>query len=292
MKVLFIFLIVISFYSSINAQTLKGEVVEGLVMKSDMLKKDIPYSVYLPPDYNTSARSYPVVYLLHGYSDDETAWVQFGEVNETVDRGIASREIPPMIIVMPDAEISWYINDYKNTLPFEDMIFTEFIPFIDKTYNTRASKEFRAVAGLSMGGYGSLIWSLHHPEMFSSCVAFSAGIFTDQELISMPENDFNRFYKNIYGSEKDGNRLSEHWKNNSVISLINTLPKADIETVRFYIDCGDDDFLYKGNSSLHIAMRDREINHEYRVRDGSHNWSYWRNHIGEGLKFIGTGFHR
>ena len=275
-----------------NSDCIQGKVIEGQSMKSLILKKDIPYSVYLPPDYDVSQRSYPVVYLLHGYSDNETAWVQFGEVNATADRLIANREIPPMIIVMPDAEITWYINDYKNDLPYEDMIFTEFIPFIDKTYRTRIGREFRAVSGLSMGGYGSLIWALHHPETFSSCAAFSAGVHSEEEIIAMSEEQYKVFFLNLYGPSVKTGRITEHWKRNSPIDLVKNIPKAEIGKVRFYIDCGDDDFLYRGNSMLHIAMRDKNIPHEYRVRDGAHSWTYWRTNIGEGLKFIGQGFHR
>ena len=277
-----------------NADCIHGKVIEGQSMKSLMLKKDIPYSVYLPPDYDVSQRSYPVVYLLHGYSDDEIAWVQFGEVNITADRLIANREIPPMIIIMPDAEITWFINDYKNEVPYEDMIIDEFIPFIDKTYRTRKDREFRAVSGLSMGGYGSLVWALHHPETFSSCAAFSSAVHSTEEILEMSDEQYRNYFNflSLYGPSGKTGRITDHWKKNSPIEIVKSVPKAEIEKVRFYIDCGDDDFLYRGNSMLHIAMRDKNIYHEYRVRDGAHGWGYWRNNIGEGLKFIGQGFHR
>jgi enterochelin esterase-like enzyme len=269
-----------------------GKVIEQVNMESKILKIAVNYAVYLPPDYEKSSRSYPVVYLLHGFSDNETAWIQFGEVQQTLDRAIANRDIPPMIIVMPDGKVSWYINDYNGKNRYEDMIFEEFIPFIDKTYRTRATKEYRAVSGLSMGGYGSLIWSLHHPEMFSACAAFSAGIFTDEEIKTMPVERYNNFYSKLFGENKAENRITEHWKKNSVLELMNSLPKEQIEKVKYYIDCGDDDFLFQGNSNLHIIMRNRNISHEFRIRDGSHNWTYWRTNLPEGLMFIGKIFHR
>jgi enterochelin esterase-like enzyme len=68
--------------------------------------------------------------------------------------------------------------------------------------------------------------------------------------------------------------------------------KEKLKSIRFYIDCGDDDFLYKGNSALHVKMRDLEIPHEYRVREGGHVWSYWRTGLFDGLKFISQTFHR
>jgi S-formylglutathione hydrolase FrmB len=197
-----------------------------------------------------------------------------------------------MIIVMPDAKVTWYVNDYQNKNPYESMIFEEFIPFIDSTFRTRPKKEFRAVAGLSMGGYGSLIWSLHHPDMFSACAAFSAGVYTEKEIMEMKEEKYDNYYHEIYGPENMEDRLTEHWKNNSVIELMSTMEIQEIEKVRYYIDCGDDDFLFRGNSTLHITMRERGIDHEYRIREGSHEWKYWRTHITTGLKFIGKSFHR
>jgi enterochelin esterase-like enzyme len=271
---------------------LQGKVIEGQYMRSTLGNRNINYSVYLPSGYDQSQRSYPVVYLLHGYSDNETAWVQFGEVNATADHAIASRQIPPMIIVMPDAEVSWYINSANGNNPFEDIFIKEFIPFIDQTYRTRAHREGRAISGLSMGGYGSLILALRNPDVFSSVAAFSSAVFTDEEVLSMPEDNYRHFFRAIYGAEEEGGRLTEHWKNHSVINLVNTLPVETTRRIRFYIDNGDDDFLFEGNAMLHIAMRKRGIPHEFRVRNGAHNWTYWRNHIIEGLKFTGEGFTR
>lgn len=268
----------------------KGKVIEGQSVDSKLLKSDIKYSIYLPPDYDYSDRSYPVVYLLHGYSDHETAWVQFGEVNESADRAIADRKIPPMIIVMPYGELCWYVNDVKSKYPYEDAIFNEFIPAIEKKYRIRGEKEFRAVSGLSMGGYGSLIWALHHPDMFTACVPYSAGVLTEKEIIEMDEEQYDNWFKDIFGGNNQ--RLSEHWKKNSVLDLMENLPVDQIEQVSFLIDCGDDDFLFRGNSELHLLMRERGISHEYRVKNGSHNWTYWRTNITEGLIFIGNKFHR
>ncbi len=269
-----------------------GRVIESLSMTSKILSREVKYSVYLPADYETSTRRYPVVYLLHGYTDNETAWVQFGEVNLAADRAIAMREIPPMIIVMPDAGVTWYVNDYKGKERYEDMFFQEFIPFIDGKYRTRPQKEFTGISGLSMGGYGTLLYVFHHPDMFAACVAFSAGVWTDDEIVNMDESFYNKVCQPLYGTDKDNGRLSDHWKKNSILELARTMPKEELEKVRIMLDCGDGDFLYKGNSMLHITLSDRRINHEYRVRDGEHNWTYWRTGITDGLKFIGQSFHR
>jgi S-formylglutathione hydrolase FrmB len=144
-----------------------------------------------------------------------------------------------------------------------------------------------------MGGYGTLIYALHHPDMFAAAVPFSAGIHTDNEIINMTEERYNKWYAPLYGENKKGkDRLTAHWYKNNVLACIKNMPEEDKDKVRFYIDCGDDDFLYEGNSELHILMRDLDIPHEYRVRDGAHNWTYWRTGIKDALRFIGDSFHR
>ena len=271
----------------------RGRVLEGLSIDSKLMGKEVNFAVYLPPDYSISTRKYPVVYLLHGYSDDETGWIQFGEVNVSADQLISRGEIPAMIIVMPDGGVTWYVDDYSGKVPWETMFLEELVPHIEKTYRVRAKREFRAISGLSMGGYGSLGMAMRNPDMFASCVAFSAGIWADEELVGQSSEQYDGYLRVPFGPLQ-GNppALSEHFWNNNPIRLAETLPIEELSKVRWYIDCGDDDFLYKGNSTLHMVLRDRKINHEYRVRDGSHTWVYWRVGIRDGLRFIGKGFHR
>ncbi len=271
----------------------RGRVIEGLKITSSILGGDVAYSVYLPPGYEGSDRRYPVVYLLHGYTDDQTAWVQYGEVDAAADRAIADRTIPPMIIVMPDGGVSWYMNDHAGKVRWEDMFFGEFIPAIDKLYRTRPAREFRGIAGLSMGGWGTLISALRHPDMFAACAAFSAAVWTDEEVEGMEPGAWKRTFAPLFGAGLEGKaRLTAHYRSYDPLSLVKTLPMEKLGKVRFYIDCGDDDFLYRGNDALHTAMRDRKIAHEFRVRDGGHTWSYWRTGIVDALAFIGQSFRR
>jgi S-formylglutathione hydrolase FrmB len=284
-----LFIIVLTFLSAISLSAQTGKVLETLKFESKKVAYPVEYSIYLPPDYETSNRSYPVLYLLHGYSDDETGWIQFGEANRIADRGIANGDFPPCIIVMPDGKVTWYSNSIDGKDPWEDMFVDEFIPFIEKQYRIRANKEFRAIAGLSMGGNGALLLSMRHPDLFSSCVAMSAGTFTDAEVLN--GNMYDRFFGTIHGP-KPANDVSEHWKAYSPLHLLDSVDKEKLKSIRFYIDCGDDDFLYKGNAALHVKMRDLEIPHEFRVRNGGHEWSYWRTGLFDGLKFISEKFHR
>ena len=284
-----IWIVLINVFIAVSGFAQTGKVLESLKFESKLVGYPVEYTIYLPADYETSNRSYPVLYLLHGYSDDETGWIQFGEANMIADKGVANGDYPPCIIVMPDGKVSWYVNSFDGKDPWEDMFIKEFIPFIEKEYRIRPQKEFRAIAGLSMGGNGALLLSMRHPDLFSSCVAMSAGTFTDEEIIA--DDSYDRYFGNIYGP-KTKNAVSEHWKTYSPLYLLDSVDKEKLKSIRFYIDCGDDDFLYKGNSALHVKMRDLGIPHEYRVRQGGHEWSYWRTGLYDGLKFISEKFHR
>lgn len=264
-----------------------GRVIESIMFYSDVLGRDVKYSVYLPEEYQSSKRNYPVLYLLHGYSDNDTGWVQFGDVKRIADKEIEEGRAPAMIIIMPDAEKTWYINDVSGKVCYEDMFFKELIPTVEKTYRIRGSKEFRAVAGLSMGGYGTLIYSLKHPDMFTAACPLSAAVLTDDEVPG-----HRHYFKELYGENEDGSMLTEHWRKNSCLDLIKNMPDNQRNAVRYYIDCGDDDFLYKGNAALHVALRDRGIPHEFRVRDGGHTWTYWRTALPSVLQFVGQSFKR
>lgn len=121
----------------------QSTVFESLSFESNKLGRKVSYSIYLPSDYNTSKRNYPVLYLLHGYTDNETNWIQMGQMKTIADRAIANEEAVPMIIVMPDAWDTWYINQYDGKVPYEDMFFEELIPYMEKTYRIRSDKESR-----------------------------------------------------------------------------------------------------------------------------------------------------
>lgn len=267
------------------AQT--GKVFDNLIMKSKILNMDRKFAIYLPPDYETSQRSYPVLYLLHGGGDDQTGWVQFGEVLNITDKAINEGKATPMIIVMPDANtgIRGYSNNATGTWKYEDFFFQELMPYVEKTYHIKADKRYRAVAGLSMGGDGSFTYALHHPELFSSACPLSAG--------TGPLTLEDAKKRLTSGTEKvSEQQITDFYNRQSVVTLVNNIPDSLKKSVRWYIDCGDDDFLYEGNSLVHITMRKREIPHEFRIRDGAHNWTYWRQALPTVLEFVSQGFHQ
>jgi len=292
MKTVVFVLFLLSLTSPTYAQVAHGAVREGLTIDSKILGKKVRFTIYLPFDYETSSRFYPVVYLLHGYTDNDMAWIQFGEANLIADEAIAKREIPSMILVMPDAGLSWYINIYDNTIRYEDFFFQEFIPYIESHYRIRHERSYRGVAGLSMGGFGSLVYAMRHPDQFAACAALSAAVNTTEQIVAMEEQAWSRWPTMIYGPGSGEARLTEHLLSYNPISLVESGNAENIRSVRIYLDCGDDDYLTIGNAMLHVALTRKHIPHEYRVRDGAHSWSYWRSGLIDALKFIGASFHK
>ncbi len=271
----------------------QGTLQETLKIKSAILGKEVEFSIYLPSDYQQSARRYPVLYLLHGFTDDETGWVQFGEVKSIADHAIAKGELTPTIIVMPDAGISWYANSVDGKVKYEDFMVKEFIPYIDATYKTRATKQFRAVAGLSMGGMGTCIMAMKHPDLFSAAAPLSAAAWTEEEIINMNNEGWENAIGTPFGKDLKGQaRLTDHFKSYSPLHLVLNGNADELKKVKYYFDCGDKDFLIKGNMAVHAAMIDKKIPHEFRVREGVHDWTYWRTALPEVFKFITKEFHR
>lgn len=278
----------IAFIIVINVSAQSGKVFDNLSMPSKILKGDRKFAIYLPPDYETSQRSYPVLYLLHGGGDDQTGWVQFGEVLHIADKAIQEGKSTPMIIVMPDANTGrrGYFNDPKGDWNYEDFFFNEFMPHVEKTYRIKAEKRYRAVAGLSMGGGGSFMYALHRPELFSSACPLSAstGPLTLKDAGEWLDRRSDQKYTD---AEKE-----KYFKMYSALELVNTMTADQLKAVRWYIDCGDDDFLYEGNSLIHIALRKKEIPHEFRIRNGGHTWTYWRESLPVVLEFVSMAFHQ
>ena len=270
-----------------------GKIIEERTVKSIILNRSVKYTIYLPADYDRSERTYPVVYLLHGYTDDHTGWLQFGEINRYADKAIEEGTIPPMIIVMPNGDSSWYINSYDGKEKYEDFFIKEFMPAIEKNYRIKSQKRYRGIAGLSMGGFGTLNYALKYPDLFAAAAPLSAAVLDDSAIVKMQDNFFENTFGQLYGRGlKGNNRLNKAWYDNSILKIVETKKADDLKKVRYWIDCGDDDFLTKGNSLLHILLTDKKVPHEYRVRDGEHNWHYWRTGIVDALQFIGKSFHQ
>ncbi len=280
-------LLIISLFISISMEGQNGKVYDNLSFTSSILNSERKYAVYLPPGYESSQRSYPVLYLLHGAGDDQTGWVQFGEVRHIADKAIKEARATPMVIIMPDANtgVRGYFNDIANEWRYEDFFFEELIPYVENEYRIKGEKRYRAVAGLSMGGGGTFMYALHRPELFSSACPLSAYIGP------LSYETFKERYDREGASHPEP-VLRKYFERHNALSLIENTDPEKIKSVRWYIDCGDDDFLFEGNSMIHIAMRKKDIPHEYRVRDGGHTWTYWRTALPEVLEFVSQAFHQ
>ncbi|MEL0280678.1 MAG: alpha/beta hydrolase-fold protein [Gammaproteobacteria bacterium] len=268
----------------INAQS---KVFDNLKMESKILKMERKFAVYLPPDYETSSRSYPILYLLHGLGDDQTGWIQYGEVKKIADNSIKNGDATPMIIVMPDANTGriGYFNIPSQRWMYEDFFFEELMPYVESKYRIKSDKRFRAISGLSMGGGGTLTYALHRPDLFSAAAPLSAATGSTDV-----DESLDRIKR--YGIEFTREEMKNLLENNHPLNLIKKMKLSDINSIRWYIDCGDDDYLFEDNSLLHIAFNKKGIKHEYRVRDGAHNWTYWRESLPLVLEFVSKGFHQ
>ncbi len=270
--------------SLVLAQT--SEVYDNLTIPSKILKSDRKYAIYLPPGYETSHRSYPVLYLLHGATDNHTAWIQFGELQLIADRAIQDGTATAMIIVMPDADTGkmGYFNNISGDWNYEDFFFQEFLPTIEKTYRIKAEKRFRAIAGVSMGGGGTFMYALHYPELFSSACPLMAYIGP------LNPEEAKAIIKRSDPQITDEGKIMAYFQKLNALELVNQMPEEQKKEVYWYIDCGDDDFLYEGNSLIHIAMRKKNIPHEFRMRNGGHSWTYCREALPTVLGFVSDTF--
>ena len=266
-----------------------SKILTDVSIKSEILSKDKLFNIYLPPNYDSSQQVYPVLFLLHGSGTrpDLHHRLVDGGFQGKMDSLISTGKVNPMVVVIPDAEMTFYLNNINGEYQFEDYFIEELVPTVEKRFNCGGEKAIRGIAGESMGGFGALLYSLHHPELFNACAAMAAAIRTDEQIKDMPLEDFLRNYKSALGDiDESTERISEFWNANSILYLIENLPIDKIRQTNYYLDIGDDDHLYKGNSLLHIKLRDFEIPHEYRVRDGKHNGIYFRTALDDALIFI------
>jgi enterochelin esterase-like enzyme len=281
------FILIITLCLCVNTTLLAqgSKVFDNLSAPGKILKMDRKYSIYLPEDYFTSERSYPVLYLLHGSGDDHTGWVQLGEVKRIADKALEEERCAPMIIVMPDANTGQrgYFNSPKGDWNYEDFFFQEFMPYIEKTYRIRAEKRYRAIAGLSMGGGGTIVYALRHPELFSSACPLSAGSGLHDW------DTFRETYKKNFQGLSEY-QVRAYYKQHNGIELVSSLPAEQVKTVRWYIDCGDDDSRVESNLRFYLTMNKKGIPGEFRVRDGGHTWMCWRGALPSVLEFISQSF--
>jgi len=258
--------------------------------ESKILGRQMPFSIILPSDYVSSPKKrYPVVYLLHGYGDNCTSWNdQYLHVQTKIEE-LESSGLEPMIYILPTGKNSYYCNYYDGSYRYMDMFVEEFVPYIDKTFRTIADRDHRAVIGYSMGGFGAIILPMKHPEMFSISVPLSMSWRTNEQYLGEPQNGWDNQFGVIFGGVgKSGEgRITEYFKAHNPYYQFTPENKASLSTVKWFLHCGDDEErLCITNDELHCLLAGNCYEHEWRIADGAHTSSYWRNTLTEVLPYI------
>src|SRR2546421_13014708 len=251
--------------------------VETIPLQSKLVNATLPYNVILPSDYRTSKTTrYPVLYLLHGLEGHYSDWLTRTNV---ADYAAQYR----MIVVMPEGNDSWYVDGAAGVNDkYESYVLKELMPDVDKRYRTIQARYGRAVAGLSMGGYGAVKYGLKYPATFafagSVSGAFGVTRYTEKE---MGGANWEPFLK-IFGPAGSDTR-----KANDVFEITKALTPGRLASLPyFYFDCGTEDAAqyFNPNRELSGMFLEKKIPHEYRELQGNHSWQYWDQHVKEVLR--------
>ena len=213
---------------------------------------------------------FPVFYLLHGLSDDHTAWTRLS----SIERYVAGL---PLIVIMPDGERGFYTDSKSDPkAAFESNIVHDLVPFVDATFQTRPDPKSRVVAGLSMGGYGAVKLALKHPELFSAAASHSGALAKAHRPLSNTD-DWQAQWIPLFGEHPEGGP-------EDLFALSQRIQKKKRPALR--IDCGTEDFLIQDNRDFHAHLENIGYAHQYQEHPGSHEWGYWDQHIQDTLAFF------
>ena len=212
-----------------------------------------------------SSGPFPVLYLLHGLSDDHTAWVR----HTALERYAAAY---PFLIVMPDGGRG-YSTDAPQGEAHETALVRDCIGFIDRTYPTIPRRAGRAIGGLSMGGYGALKLALRHPGLF--CSATSHSCSRALTWTHAPDTDEDKFTR-VFGRDCRGGP-------SDLFAAVESVNVHLVSALR--LDCGTEDALLEGNRRFHRHLQAHRVPHDYEEYHGGHTWEYWDRRIQEALDF-------
>jgi S-formylglutathione hydrolase FrmB len=260
-------LFVLSFHLAIASR------VDTMVIYSKAMHK-AKKCVVITPDGNKK-KTFPVVYLLHGYSGDFSNWIT------KVPKLKTYADQYQMVIVCPDGDYSsWYIDSpVDSTMKYETYIGREVPEYIEAHYAVIKDRRARAITGLSMGGHGGLFLGFRHADYFGACGSMSGGV------------DLNSSRSKFDIAKRVGDTVNhaENWTNYSVSHVVERYP---LDSIAIIFDCGVDDFFYTINKELHEKMVRLKIPHDYIERPGGHSWDYWGNAVQYQLLFFRNYFDR
>jgi putative tributyrin esterase len=251
---------------------------ETVPFESRLVVAPLPYNVVLPADYNRAAsknKRYPVVYLLHGLGGSAADWVS----SRAHLADYAAQY--PFIIVVPEGKDGWYTDGLAPDAKFESYFVEELIPDVDRRFRTVAAREGRAVAGLSMGGYGALKFGLKHPEAFAFAASMSGALGAPSWTPDMPLPEFVKpSVARVYGPAGSDVRRA-----NDIFRITRELAPEQIARLPYlYLDCGTEDFLISNSRDFSALLIEKKIPHEFRELPGTHSWPYWDRQVQEILR--------
>lgn len=249
--------------------------VQEVKLPSKILGRSVNFNLLLPKDYEQSTRRYPVLYLLHGSYDTHKAWNDKSGMS-------AYLENLPLIVVMPDAGMTRYINS-PGLGRYEDFFLQELVPHIDQTYRTIARRDGRALCGLSMGGYGAWRLGLDAPTTFAATAALS-GSFAWGE-ISFDDPRYGERAKQVYNG--DGPEQRQMFIADRIWPYVeNNLTNGQWQGPALYFTIGTGDFLLDANRALRLRLETAKIPFVYSENPGAHEWKYWDTHLRDALSFL------
>lgn len=244
-------------------------------LHSRLLARDVSYRVILPAEYGepgAASKRYPVIYLLHGLGGHFDNW--------TDKTSLSAYEINyRLITVTPEGADGWYTD--STTVPndkYESYIINELIPEIDKKFRTIPDGKRRAIAGLSMGGYGAIKFGLKYPDMFSIVGSFSGAL--DAPLRMQKSPYLRPSITSVFGPDDSRTRVE-----NDIFGLIRNASPEKLKSLPFiYLDCGNEDPFLQINRDFDALLVEKRIPHEFRELPGNHNWEYWDQQVQEFLR--------
>ncbi|MGA8432300.1 MAG: alpha/beta hydrolase family protein [Candidatus Sulfotelmatobacter sp.] len=264
-------------------------------LNSKILKQAIHYCVYLPEGYDAAAKApaaarYPVLYFLHGLGDNEQTLFNSGGWT-MLDEMRHQHKMGNFLIVAPEGQRSFYVNSADASFPYSDFFLREFIPHIEGKYHAGASREKRAISGISMGGYGALRFAFARPDLFSAVSAQSAALITESpaelDTASRTGAPLGKVLGAVFGDPID----VAHWNANDPFFLAKKNAAA-LRKTAIYFNCGQSDNygFEKGASALHQDLLKQGIRHEYHPYPGEHSVSYFLAHFDEVMEFHSRAF--
>jgi len=250
--------------------------VETVQFHSQFVNAPLPYNVILPPTYQSASTTrYPVLYLLHGLGGHYSDWATRTNIADyAAEYGL--------IVVMPEGNDSWYVDGGGATSDkYETYILKELIPDVDKRFRTIQARYGRAVAGLSMGGYGAVKYGLKYPSTFAFAASMSGAFGVTRYTQNEMDSNWEPFLK-IFGPPD-----SETRKANDVFEITRGLSVSRVATLPFfYFDCGTEDAERHVNANRELSQlfMEKKVPHEYRELPGNHSWGYWDQQVQEVLQ--------